>query len=62
VGPAGALHYYELTDRSKFEARGDELVTRCLSPAPWRVADRRVVHPYSPESDLVAFTFERGPE
>jgi tRNA (guanine37-N1)-methyltransferase len=60
VERGGTLHYYEITDRASRATRPGELA-RALSRAgaPWRAAEAREVHPYSPRSDLVAYTFRR---
>jgi tRNA (guanine37-N1)-methyltransferase len=59
VAPRGRLYYYEVTPRTEQERRGQEVI-RVLGPSNrWAVAGHHVVHPYSPDSDLVAFVFER---
>lgn len=62
VARGGSLHFYELTDRAHSEERQGELETMLVSVGSerWSVADRHVVHPYSPGDDLVAYTFRRG--
>ncbi|MCI4333703.1 MAG: methyltransferase [Thermoplasmata archaeon] len=62
VAHGGSLHYYELTDRAHLEPRQEELVNGLESvvPGPWTVADRHVVHPYSPTEDLLGYRFERA--
>jgi len=60
VARRGRLYYYEVTPRAETERRGEE-VTRILdAPQCWTVVDRHVVHPYSPQADLVAYTLERS--
>jgi tRNA (guanine37-N1)-methyltransferase len=54
VAPGGVLHYYEVTERSASARRLEELVGE-LGPRGWRMTECRVVHPYSPRSDLVAY-------
>ena len=60
VAPGGSLHYYEVVARD--EIAGRRTVTeRSLSAfGSWSVRDIRVVHPYSPSSDLVAVTARRA--
>jgi tRNA (guanine37-N1)-methyltransferase len=62
VARGGSLHYYELTDRAHLESRQEALVNGLESvvPGPWTVADRHVVHPYSPTEDLLGYRFERS--
>ncbi len=60
VAPHGRLYYYEIVPRTEFERRGD-VIARTIGPrGEWTVLGYRVVHPYSPDSDLVAFTLERA--
>jgi len=59
TAPGGRLYYYEVASRTEFESRGTTLV-KLLSPVgAFTVVAQRVVHPYSPSSDLVAFVLER---
>jgi len=59
TAPGGRLYYYEVVSRTEFESRGTTLV-KLLSPVgAFSVVSERVVHPYSPTSDLVAFVFDR---
>jgi len=59
VAPGGSFHYYEIVPRSEFERRGD-VIAQSLGPeGTWDPAGARVVHPYSPDADLVGFTFFR---
>lgn len=60
VARAGTLHYYEVSERSAWERRPEELVGGLPSAGEWTMAERHVVHPYSPASDLVAYTLTRG--
>lgn len=62
LGRGGTLHYYEVTARSGQEGRPGELemVVDPSRSGSWRATGRRVVHPYSPGSDLVAYTLERS--
>ncbi len=62
VRPPGRLHYYELVPRTEFERRGSEVVRSLGRAGTWELVERHVVHPYSPRSDLVGFTFERSGE
>ncbi len=60
VLPGGSLTYYEVVPRESFAGRADE-VARALGPGGgWSVNSVRVVHPYSPSSDLVAVSARRG--
>jgi len=59
VAPGGRLYYYEVTPRTDLAGRGAELVNLLAPSGRFIVADQRVVHPYSPTSDLVAFVLER---
>jgi tRNA (guanine37-N1)-methyltransferase len=62
VARGGSLHYYELTDRAHLEPRQEELVNglESVAPGPWTVADRHIVHPYSPTEDLLGYRFDRS--
>lgn len=60
VAPAGRLYYYEVTPRTDLAGRGLALVKSLAPSAEFGVVAERVVHPYSPLSDLVAFVLERG--
>jgi tRNA (guanine37-N1)-methyltransferase len=60
VSPSGTLHYYEVTDRDRFDPRPGELVDVLGGPGSWTLAERHTVHPYSPVADLVAYTFRHG--
>jgi len=55
----GRLYYYEVVPRSELPGRGTLLVTSLSTVGTFTVVDERVVHPYSPSSDLVAFTLQR---
>jgi tRNA (guanine37-N1)-methyltransferase len=59
VSRAGRLFYYEVVERDSRERRPEELVGMLGGSSQWRMVDSRTVHPYSPTSDLVAFTLER---
>ena len=59
VAPGGRFFYYEIVPRSEFEGRAEAVVSRLSPTGRWHVADRHVVHPYSPDADLVSFTFAR---
>jgi tRNA (guanine37-N1)-methyltransferase len=62
VARGGTLHYYELTDRTRADGRPEELV-QALATDPgteFAVAERHVVHAYSPTEDLVAYRLVRG--
>lgn len=60
VAPRGRLYYYEVTPRTDLERRTEAVVESLGPKGAWTRADRHVVHPYSPSSDLVAFVLERG--
>src|SRR5271170_3942269 len=60
VARRGRLYYYEVTPRTEFERRGEAVVRTLNEPHEWGVAGQHVVHPYSPNSDLVAFVFEHS--
>jgi len=55
----GHLYYYEVVPRSEIGRRGNTLVNALSPVGTFMVAAQRVVHPYSPASDLVAFELER---
>jgi tRNA (guanine37-N1)-methyltransferase len=62
VAPGGRLTYYEILRRDEIAGRG-AVVERTLADAgPFRVSELRIVHPYSPSSDLVAVVADRRPE
>jgi tRNA (guanine37-N1)-methyltransferase len=61
VVPGGRLYYYEVTPRTELERRGETIVRSFERPAEWSVGPVRVVHPYSPVSDLASFRFSRLP-
>jgi tRNA (guanine37-N1)-methyltransferase len=59
VAPGGSLNYYEVVPRDEI-ARRATVVERSLSTfGVWSVPGVRVVHPYSPSSDLVAVSARR---
>jgi len=60
VAPRGRLYYYEVTPRDDLAGRGVELVKSLGPSGNFQLAGERVVHPYSPSSDLVAFVLERS--
>ncbi len=60
IAPQGRLFYYEVTARAELDTRAKVVSDTLGTGADWRASDVHVVHPYSPSSDLVAFTFERG--
>jgi tRNA (guanine37-N1)-methyltransferase len=59
VARAGRLFYYEVADRTARATRPGELVDALGGASSWTVVEDRTVHPYSPSSDLVAYTIER---
>ncbi len=60
VARRGRLYYYEVSARREFQARGETVVNLLEQPTEWTVADRHVVHPYSPTSDLIALVLEHA--
>jgi tRNA (guanine37-N1)-methyltransferase len=60
VARAGRLFYYEVAEREGRPARSTALLARLGGATEWRVVESHVVHPYSPTSDLLGYTFERG--
>jgi tRNA (guanine37-N1)-methyltransferase len=58
--PGGRLYYYEVVPRTELEGRGTTLVNSLAPVGTFEVAAERVVHPYSPSSDLVAFDLRRS--
>jgi tRNA (guanine37-N1)-methyltransferase len=59
VASGGGLYYYEVVSRTDFAGRGSALVKLLTAIGTFSVAAQRVVHPYSPTADLVAFEFGR---
>jgi tRNA (guanine37-N1)-methyltransferase len=60
LAPGGSLTYYEVVPRDEVARRGT-VVERTLSAlGEWSVAGVRVVHPYSPSSDLAAVSVRRA--
>ncbi|MFZ0830694.1 MAG: methyltransferase domain-containing protein [Thermoplasmata archaeon] len=59
VAPGGTVHYYEVTPRADHSMRGIALVRQLGSGADWTCLESRLVHPYSPQADLVAYTLRR---
>lgn len=59
VAPGGTIHYYEVTPRQEFSTRGSTLVGLLQPTETWRCTGTRRVHPYSPQADLVSYTFRR---
>lgn len=60
VAPGGTLHYYEVTERSDRPGRPDALARAFGPSARFGVVQERVVHAYSPTSDLVAYDLLRS--
>lgn len=60
VAAGGRLFYYEVTPRTDLAGRGEALVNLLTPSGPFELAAERVVHPYSPASDLAAFVLERA--
>jgi tRNA (guanine37-N1)-methyltransferase len=59
LGPAGTLHYYEVTAKLEAETRSGEIAA-VLGGGPWRTVERHTVHAYAPTADLVAYTLTRS--
>ncbi len=59
VAPGGRLYYYEVTPRTERERRGETIVRSFERPMEWTAGPARVVHPYSPSSDLVVIPLDR---
>ncbi len=62
VASGGRLYYYEVTPRTAATERQEAIVSALGPEGSWRVRERRIVHPYSPASDLSAFVLERSGE
>jgi tRNA (guanine37-N1)-methyltransferase len=60
VAPGGRLYYYEVVSRTEFAQRGVAIVSMLEPVGEFALVAQRVVHPYSPASDLVAFVVERS--
>ncbi|HZY70593.1 MAG TPA: methyltransferase domain-containing protein [Thermoplasmata archaeon] len=60
VTPGGVLTFYSVTPRAAPAAAARALLAQLPGPTSWSLEERRVVHPYSPRLDLVAFAFARG--
>jgi tRNA (guanine37-N1)-methyltransferase len=59
VATRGRLYYYEVTPRTQQERRGEDVIRALGRPEEWELVGQHSVHPYSPVSDLIAFTVER---
>lgn len=57
----GTLHHYEVVPREDLPGRAGRLASElhAAGAGRWSVAPSRLVHPYSPRADLVAFTSVR---
>ena len=62
VAPGGRLYYYEVIPRTALTEREKAIMRALGSEGSWQVRERRIVHPYSPASDLRAFVLERSAE
>lgn len=60
VARGGTLHLYGITRRAEGPARGAEIRETLVPARGWTFTEHHVVHPYAPESDLMAFTFVRS--
>ena len=60
VSPGGTLHYYEVTPREEIARRAPVVENTLSALGAWSVRDVRVVHPYSPSSDLLAVSVVRS--
>ena len=59
VALGGRLYYYEVVARAQLPGRGVALVNSLAPVGAFAVGAERVVHPYSPGSDLAAFVLDR---
>ena len=59
VASGGTVHFYEVTPRTDHSMRGTALVDQLASPTEWTCTEARRGHPYSPQADLMAYTFRR---
>jgi len=60
VAPGGSLTYYEVVPRDEFARRGTVVESALSASGGLSVRSVRVVHPYSPSSDLVAVSVTRA--
>jgi tRNA (guanine37-N1)-methyltransferase len=60
VARGGHFYYYEVVPRAELAGRGVALVSSLASIGKFAPVADRVVHPYSPAADLVAYVFERS--
>jgi tRNA (guanine37-N1)-methyltransferase len=60
VALRGRLYYYEVVARTELEGRAEVVGAVLGPPGAFVRSAQRVVHPYSPESDLIGFVFERA--
>ena len=60
VAPGGRLYYYEVTPRTELVGREVTLVDSLATVGRFSMVHERVVHPYSPSSDLVAYGLKRS--
>jgi tRNA (guanine37-N1)-methyltransferase len=60
VATQGRLYYYEVVNRSELPKRGNALVSMLAPEGKFSLLAARVVHPYSPASDLAGFVLERS--
>jgi tRNA (guanine37-N1)-methyltransferase len=60
VARRGHFHYYEVVARAELEGRAEVIGAILGPPGTFARTAQRIVHPYSPEADLVAFVFERA--
>ena len=60
VEPRGRLYYYEVVPRDGLDVRVEAVSNSLGSPGAWRTVEHHTVHPYAPDSDLVAFVLERA--
>jgi tRNA (guanine37-N1)-methyltransferase len=59
VAPGGHLYYYALVPRENPAQRKEQVMELIGGADAWGIEDSHIVHPYSPTSDLVAFTLHR---
>ena len=60
VAPGGRLYYYEVTPRTELTERQKAIMTALGPNGSSSLRDHHLVHPYSPNSDLVALGLERA--
>lgn len=59
VALGGRFYYYEIVPRAEIHGRAETLVHALADAGRFVPVDSHVVHPYSPDADLIAFVLER---